>query len=208
MKLSRSAAAGAAALAVAGLVCTAPSASAADTQWRHAFQVSPGATVTATQTCPAGAPYLVRTGFRAEYGTGVAVTKQIRRDAAADGWVVTATNTGTEEATVTAAYSCSTTATTYPRWNNAWVRSTDTNPLNTSIGCPSGYPYFDTGTAVQGDTKVFNYVTPDFEAVAGVPHVTPIGFPQKIELTFRSSYPITTHPSVIEWIRFDWVCSR
>ncbi|GII66696.1 hypothetical protein Skr01_67810 [Sphaerisporangium krabiense] len=195
------------ALAVAGLVFAAPSASAADTQVRHAFPVAPGATVTVTQTCPAGAPYLVRGGFRAEHGAGVTVTKKIERAAGGDGWVITATNANAEEATVTAAYGCSTTPTTYQRWNNTTVRSNDPKPLTTQMNCLSAYPYFDTGMAHQSGTYTY-YASPEFAGGAGVAVVEPAGNPQQVYVTFSSSYPSTTRPAVAELIRMDWTCSR
>ncbi|GII87722.1 hypothetical protein Ssi03_57120 [Sphaerisporangium siamense] len=195
------------ALAVAGLVFAAPSASAADTQVTHAFPVAPGATVTVARTCPAGAPYLVRSGFRAEYGPGVTVTKKIGRAAGGDGWVMTAANTNAEEATVTATYGCSATPTTYQRWNNTMVRSNDPKPLTTQMNCLSAYPYFDTGMANQGGTYTY-YASPELAGGAGVAVVEPVGNPQQVYVTFASSYPPSTRPAVAELIRMDWTCSR
>ncbi|MEU6414663.1 hypothetical protein [Microbispora sp. NPDC046933] len=206
MSLSKKAALGAVAMAAVGLVITAPSASADSASLQRFVDVAPGATVDITDNCPSDLPYMQRTGFRVQYGSGADGMKYVRRNDEHDGWGVRATNSGTEPATVEIRYICSSLPTTINRENAVMVRSSDTKPLRTSIGCPSSYPLFESLEYTQrGFTQSFTAY--DVEAGEGVQRLVPEPNGQ-VYITFSSSYPLLTRPPVNEYIEFSYTCSR
>ncbi|MEV7008388.1 hypothetical protein [Streptosporangium sp. NPDC051022] len=206
MSLSKKTLLGAVAMAAVCLVLTAPSASADSTNLQRVIDVAPGATVDIAENCPSSSPYMQRTGFRVQYGPGADGMKSVRRNDERDGWVVRATNSGTEPATVSVTYICSTAPTTIGKWNAVIVRSSDKKPLRAPVGCPSNYPLFESLEYEQrGLTQSFTSY--EVDAGAGVQRLVPEPNGQ-VYITFSSSYPFLTNPPVNEYIKFNYTCSR
>ncbi|MDQ1042080.1 hypothetical protein [Streptomyces sp. V4I2] len=215
MRFRRTACIGAAAaIAATGLIATAPAASAADQRLESVFTVNFGETRTLTGNCPSGAPYLVRAGLGISMHSWLEYEEElkIQRGADAHRWTATVKNmtvpeSGIHEGVFAVTYTCSTTPTTYPKYNNAVVRSGEP-PLRTPMDCPSAYPLFDTGTSKQGTGETKTYSSPQLQADSNSTVAWPTGYPQKVYLTFTSSYPANTTPQQRELVSLGWVCAR